>query len=104
MASFRAHKYVDFMFFGRSFPKIHKEMDRAFKRLDRHHRMVNHNIFDAFRIAEKNYPGNFFVVRAALLHITIDERCSRDPEFARALEASAILYNRSKRKGRRGWY
>jgi hypothetical protein len=102
MASFRAHKYVDFMFFARSFPKIHREMDRPFKRLGRHHRMVNHNVFAAFQIAEKNYPGNFFAVRAALLHITIDENCSRDSEFRKTLEAAAILWSGKRRK--RGWY
>lgn len=101
MASQRAHVYVDYMMFGRSYRKIHREMDRPFRRLGRRHRIMLHDPVSAIRIAQRLYPGDPVAVRAALLHITIDKICSRDPEFKKTLEAAAILWSKKKRRRRR---
>ena len=104
MASFQAHLYWDRLFFGRTYPKIHKELDKHFKRLGRRHRMVNHNPLAAIQIAMRLYPGDPLAVRSALFHIRLDEICTRDPEFKKTVEAAAILCGgKKKRRKRRGY-
>jgi len=89
------------MFFGRSYKKIHKEMDKPFRKLGRRHRIMFHDPVSAIRIAQRHYPGDLVAIRAALFHITIDEICTRDPEFKKTLEAAAILWSGKKKRGRR---
>ena len=66
MPSRRVHLYVDMLPFSRTYPKVHKELDKALKRLGHRHRAVGHNTFSAFAAASKNYPSdaNALIARA----------------------------------------
>ena len=99
MPSLKAHLYWDHVLFGRSFRKIHREMDKPFKQLGRRHRVLFHDSLSAIRIAEQLYPGDPVAVRAALFHIHLDEICTRDPDFRKTAEAAAILWGGKKGRG-----
>jgi len=97
----RVHTYLDKWFLGKSYPKIHKEMDRPFKRLGRRHRLLFHDPVSAIAIAQRLYPGDPKAVRAALLHITIDNICSQNPEARETLEITVRLNSMKKRRKRK---
>lgn len=98
MPDCKVHVYVDKMFFGRGYPKIHKEMDKHVKVLGRGHRRINHNAASAIQIAMRRCPNDPVAIRAALLHVEIDIICSRDPEFRKILEFLAKFGKRKKRR------
>jgi len=95
------HVYIDKLFLGKSYWKIHREMDKPIKFLGRRHRLLFHDPVSAMAIASRLYPGDPRARRAALLHITFDDICSRDPEFRKLLEIMARLSGRKKRKRKR---
>jgi len=98
MPDSKVHVYIDKTFIGKSYRKIHKEMDKHVKALGRYHRKINHNAASAIQIAMRLYPNDHRAIRAALLHIEIDNICSRDPEFRKILEFLAKFGNRKKRR------
>ena len=98
MPSRKVHVYIDKWFFGKSYWKIHKEMDKPHKRLGRRHRALFHDPASAIDIAKRFYPNDPKAVRAALLHITFDDICSRDPEFRKTLEVLATLDSGKKKR------
>jgi len=97
----RVHSFIDRMFFGRSYSKIHRKMDEPFKYFGKGHRVLFHDPVTACAIAESCYPGDPNAVLAALLHIQCDELCSADPGYRRCLENMEIL-SRKKKKRRKG--
>jgi len=103
MPSLRVHVYLDRLFFGESYWKIHKEMDKPFKGLGRGHRILFHDSAWACIIASRLYPGDPNAVLAAQYNIIFDEICSRDPQFKKNLEMLAMLSdNKKKRKEKTG--
>jgi len=94
----RVHTYIDRWILGKSYPKIHKEMDRPFKRLGRRHRSMFHDSVSAIAIAQRLYPGDPVAVRAALHHIYFDNICSNNPEFKETLEIVVRLDSIKKRR------
>lgn len=101
MPGWRTHNFIDRIFFGRSYSKIHRKMDEPFKYFGRSHRVLFHDPASAYTIAESCYPGDPNAILAALLHIQCDELCSADPEYRRYLENMEIL-SRKKKKRRKG--
>lgn len=101
MPSQRVHRYLDLMFFGKSYWKIHKALDGPSKALGRRHRRLYHDPTSAYFVAVQLYPGDPVAVRSAEYHIIIDNICTRDPEFGRVLEAEAMLYGGKRRRRRK---
>lgn len=101
MPGLRVHTYIDKLLFGKSYWKIHREMDKAFKALRRRHRVLFHDPLSAINIALKKYPHDPNAVLAAIYHINIDEQCTRNPEFREYLEALARLDRRRGKRRRR---
>jgi len=95
------HCYVDKLLFGRSYRKIHKEMDKPFKKFRRHHRILFHDPVTAGMIAQKCYPNDPQAWRAAQYHIIIDNRCTADPWFNDFLEAAMRMDRMRRRKKKR---
>lgn len=101
MPGIRVHTFIDELFLGKSYPKIHREMDRPFKRLGRRHRSMYHDLASAIAIAQRLHPGDPNAVRAALYHIYFDDMCSKNPEFRETLEIMVRLNSMKKRRKKR---
>ena len=91
---------MDRLLFGRSYPKIHREMDKPFKRLGKRHRILFHDPVTAGMIAQKCYPNNPKAWRAAQFHIIIDNRCTVNPRFKDLLEAAMHMDKMRRRRKR----
>jgi len=89
LPSLVAHCHIDFCYFGRSFPKVHKAMDKPVLILGYGHRVLYHNIYDATEIAKREYPNDPDAIKSAILHIEYDRICSNDQEFKRYIEYRA---------------
>ena len=100
MPSHRIHCYVDRMLFGRSFWKLHREIDMPYLFLGRKHRVLFHDGFSSVIIARGLYPGDQEAETAALVHCHIDVMCSEDPFFKKQLEFLADLDAKNRRKAR----
>jgi len=91
------HRYADLVNFGKSYYKIHKEMDWPYKILGKDHRKFFHDPLSAPIIAERCYPGDPNAIEAAYLHILLDQLCSENPEYKKSLEKLALLDKRKRR-------
>lgn len=101
MPSLRAHCYIDRLWFGRTYPKLHRSMDRPVKYFGKKHRIFYHDYISAIAIARREYPNDPDAERAAILHIEFDRLCSADPEFRRLLETMAIRSAKQRRRIRK---
>ena len=93
------HAYVDKLLFGRSYWRIHREMDRPYKYLGKSHRILFHDPVLAYMIAGKQYPDDVTAIAAAQCHIALDNLCTRNPGFKRILIGFAKR-DRKKKKSR----
>jgi hypothetical protein len=87
--SLRVHCYIDYIYLGRSYPKVHKAMDRPVFVYGRGHRILYHDYFTATAIARREYPFDPDAEKAAVLHIEYDRICSADPVYRSYLEYMA---------------
>jgi hypothetical protein len=85
----RVHTYIDRQCFGKTYWKIHRKIDEPVLYLGKNHRALFHDYPTAWGIAEYCYPGDPNARNAAMLHIELDEMCTRNPEFKLYLEALA---------------
>jgi len=92
------HRYADRVNFGRSYPKIHQKMDWPYKILGKDHRKYFHDPLSAAAIAKRYYPEDPNAVRAAYLHILLDQLCTENPEFKKSLKKFVLLDKRSRRR------
>jgi len=98
------HNFIDRVCLGRSFPRLHRALDKPVFFLGKYHRELFHDLTTAYFIAHQTYPNDPRAVESARLHIYYDEFCSRDPEYRRYLEKMAKSdkqrrkANRSKRR------
>jgi hypothetical protein len=92
------HTYADRVYFGKSYYRIHKEMDWPYKILGKDHRKFFHDPLNALIIAERCYPGDPNAEEAAYLHILLDQLCSENPEYKKMLEKLALFDKRKRRR------
>lgn len=92
------HIYIDKLYLGKAYPKIHRRIDEPYKYYGRRHRIFFHDYASAYLIATDCYPDDPDAVWSAYLHILIDDLCSRDPEYRRFLERMESLSREKKRK------
>ena len=98
MPNLLVHEFIDEAFFGRSFKKLHRAMDKPVFYLGRTHRVLFHDPLSASFIAQKLYPNDEDAILAAHYHILFDEECSKDPEYKKYLENLAELWKKKKKK------
>jgi hypothetical protein len=79
------------MFFGKSYRKIHENMDSAVPVLGKKHRILFHDPVWACAIAQECYPNDPNAVSAANMHILADQLCSSDPGLKKMLENFEML-------------
>lgn len=82
----RVHRYLDRELFGKSYYRIHREMDRPYLFLGKTHRVLFHDPCSALAIAQRWYPGDDNAKLAALFHIYIDNTCSENPSLKAQLK------------------
>jgi hypothetical protein len=100
MPSHKLHCYMDRMCFGRTFRKLHRALDRPYCVLGRKHRIVFHDGWSATEVAKKLYPSDPVAQEAAVLHIQLDEMCSKDKFFHDELKKWAELDAREQKRAR----
>ena len=86
MPSHKVHAYIDRLFFGKAYWKVHHRIDSAYPYLGGKHRIFWHDPVSAYAIAADAYPGDANAQAAAFLHIEVDNQCSADPTFRAWLE------------------
>lgn len=98
----KVHRFIDITFFGKSYYKIHREIDYPVKFLGRGHRILNHDPISAYFIAKRNYPQDPAAILAANYHLIYDDICSRNPEYKKFLERLAELNSKKRKKRAKG--
>jgi hypothetical protein len=74
-------------------------MDRPYRYLGKHHRILFHDPVLASLIARKEYPNDSNAVAAAQCHIALDDLCTRNPAFKKTLTQLAKLSRRKRKRG-----
>jgi len=100
MPSHTVHAYLDRLYFGKAYWKVHRRLDSAWFVCRRGHRRYWHDWASAQAIARDAYPGDENAVWAAWLHIETDEYCTASPLFRKELEMLAKA-DAKKRRSRR---
>jgi hypothetical protein len=98
LPGWRVHAFMDRIWLGKSYWKIHRKMDEPVVFLGKKHRVLFHDFPSACMIAEDCYPGDPDAVASALIHISTDEQCSADPEYRKFLENMERLSKERPRK------
>jgi hypothetical protein len=86
MPSHETHTYIDRLFLGKAYWKVHRMLDSAYPYLHGRHRIFWHDPTSAYAIAADAYPGDPNAQSSALIHIELDKQCSADPVFRANLE------------------
>lgn len=73
-------------------------MDEPVLVLGKKHRQLFHDPVSALSIAQTAHPGDPNAAWAALLHLELDDICSRDPIFKKQLEFYAQLEAKSRKQ------
>ena len=89
---------MDRLTFGRSYGKLHREIDKPYVFLGRKHRQLFHDVFSTVEIAKRIYPDGPIAQEAAALHVHLDILCSENPEFHRQLKRLADEDARNRRR------
>jgi len=77
------HRYISTLFTGKSHDEIHKVLDGPVKFLGRKHRVLFHNPTEAAMIGYRLAGVEGALV--ALMHVTVDQVCSRDKKLERMM-------------------
>ena len=101
MPSHKIHCYVDRMLFGKSYWRLHRQIDKPFLFLGKKHRVLFHDVFSVVAIAQKLYPWDPMAEEAGLVHVQIDLLCSSDPFFKRQLKYFAEQDAKKRRSSRK---
>jgi len=100
LPSLKVHVYYDELFFGRSYYRLHRDMDKPVFLLGRGHRVLFHDPASVYFLASELYPGDEDAVSSGLYHISLDQQCTADPQFRKTLEIMAANRKRRKRTPR----
>ncbi len=98
MPSHKVHCYVDRVLFGKSYWRLHRQIDMPYLFLGRKHRVLFHDGFTSVAIARKVYPDDPIAQEAALVHVQLDALCSSNPLFAKQLEFFAEQQSRLRKR------
>jgi hypothetical protein len=92
----KVHTFVDRVFFGKAYFKLHRKMDEPVYWLGKKHRILNHDAATAVCIARCYYPGDKNAEEAAYTHILLDDFCTANPAWKKLLEQ--LAYTDAKRR------
>ena len=89
MPSHKVHAYVDRLYFGKVYWKMHLDMDWPVYFVKKNHRIYFHDMTAVNLIALKRYPGDPNAVQSGWLHIQVDWACTNNPAYGAQLELLA---------------
>lgn len=101
MPSHLVHAYLDRLYFGKAYWKVHKLIDSAYPFFGGKHRIFWHDLQSAIAIAVDSYPNDQNAINSALLHIQTDDACSANPLLRKQLEMLAKAEAKKRRKLRK---
>ena len=101
MPSHLVHAYLDRLFFGKVYWKVHRLMDSAYPYFRGRHRIFWHDFQSAVAIAVDSYPNDQNAICSALLHIQTDNACSANPLLHEQLKIAAKAEAKIRRKRRK---
>ena len=101
MPSHTVHTFMDRVFFGKSYWRLHDFIDSAYFVVGRWHRKYYHDFYSAITIGKNLYPNDSQASDAAVLHILLDDVCSYYPDLKKLLEKKAKEYYRNIRRTKR---
>jgi len=96
----RVHCYVDRVLFGKTYWRLHRQMDCAVFWLGKNHRRLYHDIPTAVFIAKTLYPSDPNNEEAAFTHIWLDTFCTAYPIWKMFLEQLAYADARRRKRER----
>ncbi len=73
MPGHQVHTFMDRVFFGKSYWKLHDFIDSAYFVCGRWHRKYYHDFLSAITIGKNLYPNDSQASDAAVLHILLDD-------------------------------
>ncbi len=88
----QVHAFMDRVFFGKSYWKLHDLIDMYYLVYRCWHRRFFHDGPSTILIAKNEYPYDPIAVEAACLHVLLDEMCSQNPELKKWLKKTAKDY------------
>lgn len=100
MPGWKVHNFTDKILLGKSYPKVHRRIDKPYKYFGRDHRILFHDLPTAIGIAKDSYPDDPKAVGSAYFHLLYDEICSKDPEYKKNLENLVILSRKKRKPGK----
>jgi len=80
----KTHNYADKLWFGKSFPAVHRAIDFPYIFYGRSHRQFFHTYKEACPIGYI-VTGEAKGALSGAFHVWLDEACSKDKDLARAL-------------------
>ena len=98
MPSHKVHAYLDRMYFGKVYWKVHRAMDWPAFYVKRDHRIYFHDVPSVYLIAKQYYPGDPNAIDSGLLHLKIDYDCTMNPDNRAQLEFFAELDGKKRKK------
>ena len=99
MPNHQVHAYMDRLYFGKVYWRVHYQLDWPVHYVKGNHRAYFHDFPSVFAIARKEYPGDPNAISSGLLHLQVDETCTLNPAYRKHLE---FLSERAL-KGRKKW-
>jgi hypothetical protein len=91
MPEHEIHEYIDWIFFGRTFPRVHDRIDEPIKFLGFRHREWFHDYPTAGYIARQEYPFCRFAECVGWLHVWTDDECTRKPDLLKLLRVYRLF-------------
>lgn len=101
MPDHQVHCFVDRKMFGKSYRKLHQAIDKPYVILKQRHRVMFHDPFSCLTLARHLYPYDPTAEEAALLHVELDNMCSRDPFVHKQLILLARQDSRNRKRSRK---
>ena len=103
MPKHRVHRYTSEVVLGKPYSEVHRAIDAPYAFLGRGHRKMFHTYKEAYIVGSLS-SSDPWAGLAGLIHVWLDQECSKDKEFKRYLEFMAkqdILWKKHMAKMRR---
>ena len=91
MPEHEIHLYVDWVLFGRTFPRVHKKIDEPIKFLGFRHREWFHDYPSAGYIARREHPFCPYAECVGFAHVWTDNECTRKPRLLKLLRICQLV-------------
>ena len=88
MPKHKTHRYFTRLLLGKSYGRVHRQIDLPYLWLGRQHRALFHTYHDAFCVGYL-LSGEWRGGMAGLYHVWLDRKCSEDRRFKKFMDWAA---------------